>query len=107
MVYQGDPGVVDIVPQTDEIFIFTTPYDKLLPALLPRYPQRTINIVRTLVEDWNGGATRRQLALFHPTDNLPLPGLWALRKDRKMQQPGVEHSAARIVGQEVVEARIV
>ncbi len=107
MMFQGDPGVVEAVPQTDEIFIFTTPYDRLLPALLPRYTQRTINIVRTLAESWSGGTTRRQLALFKPSDNLPLPGVWALRRDGVIRQPGVEHSGARIVGQEVVEARLV
>lgn len=105
--YQGDPGVVTEVPQTDEIFIFTTPYDRLLPALLPRYPQQTLSIVRTLSASWQRGATRRQFPLFAPADDLPLPGWWVFRRDGKLTQPGVEQAGARIVAQEVVEARLI
>jgi len=106
MMFQGDPGVVTAIPETDEIFVFTTPYDLQLPALLALYPQRTINVVRTLTEDWTGGTPRRQFPLFRPQENLDLPGLWAFRGERKRSQPGIEHGGARVVGQQVVEARL-
>jgi hypothetical protein len=107
MMFQGDPGVINPVPETDEIFIFTTPYDTCLPALLVQYPQRTINIVRTLAAGRSGGGERREFPLFRPAENLNLPGLWALRRDGKMPQPGVEHAGARVVGQQAVEAKLV
>jgi uncharacterized protein (DUF58 family) len=106
MMFQGDPGVVNTLAETDEIFIFTTPYDKLLPVLLPQYPQRTINVIRTLTDGWTGGTARRQLPLFRPSENLDLPGLWALRREKKLTQPGIEHAGARIIAQQVVEARL-
>ena len=106
MPFQSDPGHLGELASTDEIYIFTTPYDKQLPALLHYYPQRRINVYRTLSASWQAGSRRRQLPLFDPKDHLPLPGFWALRREPRLSQPTIEHSAVGIVGQEVVEPRL-
>ncbi len=106
ITYQSEPVEEVAPPPTDEIYLFTTPYDRQLPALLASYPQKRINLFRTVGSRAPGSHPRRSLALFHFREQLPIPGLWVFRRDLAPEQPGIDHSRARILGEEAVEARV-
>ena len=107
LTYQSESVEEVAAPPTDEIYLFTTPYDRQLPALLAGYPQKRVNLFRTVSPRAPGSHRRRTLALFHLREQLPIPGLWVFRRDVALEQPGVDQSRARILGEEAVEARVV
>lgn len=100
-------GVELETPATDEIYIFTTPFDRQLPALFATYPHKRINLFRTVGPDAPGVAKRRSLALFSPREQVPIPGPWVFRRERRLTQPGIDQSRVRLLGQESIEARLV
>jgi len=107
LTYQSVPLEEVAAPPTDEIYLFTTPYDRQLPAALASYPQKRINLFRTVSPRAPGSHKRRSLALFRLREQLPIPGLWVFRRDFALEQPGVDHSRARILGEEAVEAQVI
>ncbi len=107
LTYHSESVEETAAPATDEIYLFTTPYDRQLPGLLASYPQKRINLFRTVSPRAPGTRTRRTVALFHFREQLPIPGLWVFRRDFALEQPGLDHSRARVLGEEAVEARLV
>ncbi len=92
---------------TDEIYVFTTPFDRELPAMLQAFPQAKITVFRTLPGDWPAGARRRKVALFRFRDQLPLPGPWAFRREARSSVPGLEATRARVAAQDSLRVGLI
>jgi hypothetical protein len=90
--YRTDVGGVAPSP-AGQIVIFTTPFDDRLPASLSGYGKTVLHIVTTTSPDAKQLATAEAEPLYEsvfsmPRIDLPIPGRWALRRERARTRLG-------------------
>ncbi len=70
-----------------ERYIFSTPFDTGLGALMELYPQIKFHIVRTATEAHS--VTPIRLPFFESFDGELIPGLWIFRREKSYTSPSV------------------
>jgi hypothetical protein len=90
--YRPDIGRVS-PPAPGHIVVFTTPFDVKLRALLGSYGKSVLHVVTTTQPDTGKAAEAAPQPLFEgvlasPRIDLPLPGRWALRRERARSSLG-------------------
>ena len=83
MFFHPDPGCSHEYGETDEVYIFSTPFDVTLGRVLQKYGGMKIHMFRTGFPG-RGGAETRTLSVF-AKKGMFLPGSWALRKERRLR----------------------
>jgi len=86
--FQVEPSEYQVDSSVNEIYIFSTPYDENLPAVLALYQNAKTHILRTVSNKDNGGK-ERTIHLFKSLGSLPFPGSWILRRDRNLPKPKI------------------
>jgi hypothetical protein len=81
LFFQPEPSAVQQNPGTNEVFIFTTPYDETLHDALAQYQNLKTYVLRTAIasEKSKNGKT---VHLFKSLSSLPLAGPWVFLRDR-------------------------
>jgi uncharacterized protein (DUF58 family) len=88
LFFEPDQSLNQIDPNVNELFVFTTPYDKNIGRVAAQYPRASMRIFRTaaLQEGDEGAST---LTLFGIPGRGPFPGTWILFRDRKLPNPSI------------------
>ena len=88
LFFQAAPSDYQAGPGADEIFIFSTPYDKNLPQVLASYRKVNTHVLRT-VSKKDKGERGKMVHVFKPGGSMPFPGPWILFRERILAKPEV------------------
>jgi hypothetical protein len=86
--YQRDTGTIFQGPPEEELFVFSTAFDRGLPAFLSSQAQARQYIFRTVPEEEGEEADRTPLVLFQGACAC-VPGSWVLRREARFKAPRV------------------
>lgn len=90
--YRPDPGRSETTP-VGQLVVFTTPFDDALPLSLAAYGRTVLHVITTTAPDPRKSGDAERQALFPAVlqggrIDLPLPGRWALRRERVRSRLG-------------------
>jgi hypothetical protein len=86
--YQRDTGTIFQGPPEEELFVFSTAFDRGLPAFLSSQAQARQYIFRTVPEEEGEEADRTPLILLQGACAC-VPGSWVLRREARFKAPRV------------------
>jgi hypothetical protein len=85
--FQPEPTGVHHDQPSNELFIFSTPYDEDLPRVLAGYQKARVHLFRTVMRERSGDVVRT-VVLFKSLRSMPFPGPWVLNRDRMIPATG-------------------
>lgn len=103
LFFQQDPLDFPAERGWEELYVFTTPYDRHLPTVLAQLPPSVPRVFRTRAAV-KGEADPCRYPLLDSLESLYLPGTWILRRDRRLAESAAGSPLA--VAGRLVEAPI-
>jgi hypothetical protein len=104
--FQKEAGSIFQTPVEEELFVFSTAYDRGLPAFLSYQGQARQYIFRTVAAEQEGPQENTTVVLFQ--GRCPcLPGPWVLRREPRLKAPRVSTPAYGRLEEEPISVRIV
>ena len=101
--FQPDTGTIFQGPPEDELFVFSTAFDRGLPAFLSSQAQARQYIFRTgIAEEGEDGTT---IVLFQGACAC-VPGSWVLRREGRLEVPRVSTPAFGKLEEEPLSVRV-
>ena len=104
LFYQKDPGFFHQPGETEEIYIFTTPYDLSFPRVLTEYAGLSLHLFRTSFPGAGGEQEDiRILQAGHPM----LPGPWFFTREKKKggRFPGISAGPGITIEEQQIRVR--
>ncbi|UCF99951.1 MAG: DUF58 domain-containing protein [Spirochaetaceae bacterium] len=103
--FQREAGSMFQAPAEEELFIFSTAFDRGLPAFLAAQAQVRQYIFRTAVAEEGQEQERTPLVLFQGSCAC-LPGSWILRREPGLKTPRVASPAFGRLEEEALSVRV-
>ncbi|MBN2551492.1 MAG: DUF58 domain-containing protein [Spirochaetales bacterium] len=105
MFFQKETGSVVQTPPEEELFVFSTAFDRGLPAFLGSQPQGRQYIFRTVGAGQGGNREAVPVVLFQGACGC-LPGSWILRREPRLEAPRVAPPAFGRLEEQALSVRI-
>ena len=105
ILFQRDTGSIFQNPPEEELFIFTTAFDRGLPAFLSSQAQARQYIFRTAVAEGGEERDGTKVVLFQGGCAC-LPGSWVLRREPGLEAPRVSSPAFGKLEEEPLSVRV-
>ena len=105
MFFQKEAGSVLQTPPEEELFVFSTAFDRGLPAFLGSQPQARQYIFRTVSAGQGGDREGVPVVLFQGACGC-VPGSWILRRDSRLEAPRVAAPAFGRLEEQALSVRL-
>jgi len=103
--FQKDTGPIFQTSPEEELFIFSTVFDRGLPAFLSSQVQARQYIFRTGVAE-NGGQRQGTRVVVFQGGCACLPGSWILRREPRLEAPRVSSPASGKLEEQLLAVRV-
>jgi hypothetical protein len=106
LFFLPDPMDMPAEPGWEEVYIFSTPYDRNLPTLLAQLPPSVPRVFRTRAAR-KDDAEPWKYSLFVSLESLSLPGAWIFRRDRRLAAPATGLPAGERLSELPLEVEVI
>ena len=103
--FQREAGAVFQTPAEEEFFVFSTAFDRGLPAFLSSQAQARQYVFRTTTAEAGEDGESTAVVLFQPGCAC-LPGSWVLRKEPGLEAPRVPSPTLGRLEEEALSVRV-
>jgi len=103
--FQREAGAVFQTPAEEELFVFSTAFDRGLPAFLSSQAQARQYVFRTTAAEAGEDGVSTAVVLFQPACAC-LPGSWVLRKEPGLEAPRVPSPTLGRLEEEALSVRV-
>jgi len=103
--FQREAGAVFQSPAEEELFVFSTAFDRGLPAFLSSQAQARLFVFRTTAEEAGQDGESTALVLFQPGCAC-VPGYWVLRREQGLKAPRVPSPTLGRLEEEALSVRV-
>jgi hypothetical protein len=105
LFFQRDTGSVFQGPPEEELFVFSTAFDRGLPAFLSAQAGARQYVFRTAVAEEEGQREGTTVVMFQEGCAC-LPGSWVLRREPRLKAPRVSSPASGKLEEEALSVRV-